>query len=261
MKDKRLESKRVVANGHTIHYKASKDAQTSNKPVIILIHGLVVSCRYLLPTAQQLAQDYAVYVPDFPGYGWSSKPRHTLNMEELADVLAAWMDAMGIEQASLLGNSMGCQIIAQFALRHPARLERAILVGPTMDPRARTAHQEIGRWLVNVPFEPISLFPIVLLDFLQIGLPRFVRTFRYALRDRIEEHLPLMQAPTLVVHGTHDSVVPQRWAEEATALLPQGRLVVIEGAAHDVNYNSPQKLAEAVQQFLREEAEVSPREK
>lgn len=202
-----------------------------------------------------------MYVPDFPGYGWSSKPRHSLNMEELADVLAAWMDAMGIEQASLLGNSMGCQIIAQFALRHPARLERAILVGPTMDPQARTAHQEIGRWLVNVPFEPISLFPIVLLDFLQIGLPRFVHTFRYALQDRIEEHLPLMQAPTLVVHGTRDSVAPQRWAEEATALLPRGKLVVIEGAAHDVNYNSPRKLAEAVQQFLREEAEVLPREK
>lgn len=261
MKDKRLGSKRVAVNGHTIHYKASRDAQTSNKPVIILIHGLVVSCRYLLPTARQLVQDYAVYVPDFPGYGWSSKPRHSLNMEELADVLAAWMDAMGIEQASLLGNSMGCQIIAQFALRHPARLERAILVGPTMDPQARTAHQEIGRWLVNVPFEPISLFPIVLLDFLQIGLPRFVHTFRYALQDRIEEHLPLMQAPTLVVHGTRDSVAPQRWAEEATALLPRGKLVVIEGAAHDVNYNSPRKLAEAVQQFLREEAEVLPREK
>ncbi len=258
MEDKKLASKRVRVNGLSIHYKTSMDAQTSNKPVIILIHGLVVSCRYLLPTARQLAQDYAVYVPDFPGYGWSSKPRHVLNMEELADVLASWMDVMGIKQASLLGNSMGCQIIAQFALRYPERLERAILVEPTMDPQARTARQEIGRWLVNVPFEPISLFPIVLLDFLQIGLPRFVRTFRYALLDRIEEHLPLMLAPTLVVRGTRDPVVPQRWAEEATALLPQGRLVIIDRAAHDVNYNSPEKLVEAVQQFLQEDVEALP---
>jgi 2-hydroxy-6-oxonona-2,4-dienedioate hydrolase len=103
------------------------------------------------------------------------------------------------------------------------------------------------------------LFPIVLLDFLQIGLPRFVRTFHYALQDRIEEHLPLMQAPTLVVRGTRDPVVPQCWAEEATALLPLGRLVIIDKAAHDVNYNSPQKLAEAVLQFLREDVEVLPR--
>jgi 2-hydroxy-6-oxonona-2,4-dienedioate hydrolase len=91
MKGKKLESKWITVNGLSIHYKASMDAQTSNKPVIILIHGLVVSCRYLLPTARQLAHEYAEYVPDFPGYGWSSKPRHTLNMEELADVLAAWM--------------------------------------------------------------------------------------------------------------------------------------------------------------------------
>jgi len=70
IKDQKLESKRVTVNGLSIHYKASMDAQTSNKPIIILIHALVVSCRYLLPTARQLAQDYAVYVPDFPGYGW-----------------------------------------------------------------------------------------------------------------------------------------------------------------------------------------------
>jgi len=103
------------------------------------------------------------------------------------------------------------------------------------------------------------LWLVVLLDFLQIGLPRFVRTFRYALQDRIEEHLPLMQAPTLVVRGTRDPVVPQRWAQEATALLPQGRLVIIDEAAHDVNYNSPQKLVEAVLQFLGEDVEVLPR--
>ena len=255
MKDKRLESKRVRANNQTIHYKASIDADTSNKPVIILIHGLVVSCRYLLPTARELSHDYAVYVPDFPGYGWSSKPPHgqALNMVELADALAAWMDVIGIKQASLLGNSMGCQIIAQFALRYPERLERAILVGPTMDQKARTAHQEIGRWLLNAPFEPKSLFPVVLLDYLQIGFRRFVRTFRYALQDRIEEHLPHIQVPTLVVRGSRDTVVPQRWVEEVTALLPRGKLVVIKGAAHDVNYNSPRQLAETVHQFMQEE--------
>jgi pimeloyl-ACP methyl ester carboxylesterase len=255
MKDKRLESKRITVNGQTIHYKASIDADTSNKPVILFIHGLVVSCRYLLPTARELSHDYVVYVPDFPGYGWSSKPRHgqALNIKELADVLAAWMDVMGIQQASLLGNSMGCQIIAQFALHYPERLERAILVGPTMDQKARTAYQEIGRWLLNAPFEPISLFPVVLLDYLQIGFRRFVRTFRYALQDRIEEHLPHILVPTLVVRGSRDTVVPQRWVEEVTALLPRGKLVVIEGAAHDVNYNSPRQLAEAVHQFMQEE--------
>lgn len=259
MKDERLTSKRVTVNGQTIHYKASIDAGTSNKPVLILIHGLVVSCRYLLPTARELSNDYAVYVPDFPGYGWSSKPPHgqALNMAELADALAAWMDEIGIQRASLLGNSMGCQIIAQFALRYPQRLERAILVAPTMDRKARTAHQEIGRWLLNAPFEPKSLFPVVTLDYLQIGFRRFVRTFRFALQDHIEEHLPHISVPTLVVRGSRDTVVPQRWAEEVTALLPRGKLVVIEKAAHDVNYNSPRQLAEAVRQFMQEEETVT----
>jgi len=221
-----------------------------------MVHGLVVSSRYMIPTSVELAADYCVYLPDLPGFGKSDKPEHALSIAELADALAAWMDAIGLSKATLLGNSMGCQIIANFALRHPERIERAILVGPTMDPQARTAHQEIGRWLVNIPGEPLSLFPVVTLDYLQIGFRRFVRTFRHALEDRIEEHLPLMQVPTLVVGGARDPVVPLRWIKEATSLLPKGRSVIIDGAAHDVNYNSPVELAREVRVFLDETKEV-----
>jgi pimeloyl-ACP methyl ester carboxylesterase len=206
----------------------------------------------MIPTAEVLANCYRVYIPDLPGYGKSGKPRHTYTISELADALAAWMDATGLEKATLLGNSMGCQIIANFALRHPTRIQRAIFVGPTMDPQACTARQSIGRWLLNIPGEPLSLFPVVMLDTLQMGLPRFVQTFRYALRDHIEEHLPHMHIPTLVVRGSRDTVIPLRWAKEATQLLPDGRLIVIEGAAHDTNYNSPQQLAQAVHQFINE---------
>jgi len=162
---------------------------------IVMVHGLVVSSRYMIPTAVELAADYCVYLPDLPGFGKSDKPEHALSIAELADALAAWMDAIGLSKATLLGNSMGCQIIANFALRHPERIERAILVGPTMDPQARTAHQEIGRWLVNIPGEPLSLFPVVTLDYLQIGFRRFVRTFRHASRTASKSTYRLCRYP------------------------------------------------------------------
>ena len=76
-------------------------------------------------------------------------------------------------------------------------------------------------------------------DYWQCGLRRLIGTFRYALQDRIEEKLPYVRVPTLVVRGGKDPIVPQRWCEEAVRLLPQGRLVVIPGAGHTVNYNSP----------------------
>lgn len=257
-KNSHLKSSYSRVNGLPIHARISVTAHTQSNPAIVMVHGLAVSSRYMVPTAELLAEHYRVYIPDLPGYGKSGKPHRVLSISELAHALAAWMDAVGIEKASLLGNSMGCQIIANFALHHPARLERAILVGPTMDPQACTAHQSIGRWLLNIPGEPLSLFPVVLLDTFQMGLPRFVQTFRYALHDRIEEHLPQMHIPTLVVRGSRDTVIPQRWANEVTQLLSDGRLIVIEGAAHDTNYNSPQQLAQAVHQFLSDTPTYPP---
>lgn len=241
-----------------MYARVSAIPNVKDSPAIVMVHGLVVSSRYMIPTAEQLADSCRVYIPDLPGYGKSGKPKHTLTIIELADALAAWMDAIGLEKATLLGNSMGCQIIANFALRYPQRIERAILVGPTMDPQARTAHQEIVRWLLNIPGEPISLFPVVFLDYLQIGFRRFVQTFRYALQDRIEEHLPHMHIPTLVVRGGRDTVVPHRWLTEATEILPNGRHLIIDGAAHDVNYNSPQQLAQAVLDFIGNDVVTHP---
>jgi pimeloyl-ACP methyl ester carboxylesterase len=54
--------------------------------------------------------------------------------------------------------------------------------------------------------------------------------------------------------------VPQRWAEEVTKMLPGGRLVMIDGAAHDVNFNSPEQLTREVLSFMREEHTTSKRQ-
>lgn len=250
--EEKLATKWVRVVGCSLRYRVSREQPMCDGPAIVMVHGLVVSSRYMLPTGMQLASSYRVYIPELPGFGKSEKPDHYQNLDQMADTLAEWMTAVGLSQAVLLGNSLGCQIIAHFALRHPQRLMAAVLVGPTMDIRARTARQEIGRWLVNSIFEPRSLYPMVLLDYKDIGFRRFTATFRYGLRDRIETYLPRMHLPTLVVRGSRDTVVPQHWAEEVAQLLPRGQFVTIPGAAHDVNYNSPVKLAAVVREFLRD---------
>jgi 2-hydroxy-6-oxonona-2,4-dienedioate hydrolase len=246
----RLESKWTSVNGLSIYARVSVDPVPVEDSAIVMVHGLVVSSRYMVPTAIRLAPYYHVYAPDLPGFGKSDKPLHVLDITELSDVLADWMQAIGLKQATLLGNSMGCQVIANLALRHPERVSRVILMGPTMDPRARKAYQVIIRWLLNAPREPFSLFPIVARDYLAAGLRRFVLTFRDALQDRIEKHLPHVRVPGLVVRGEYDTIVPERWAEEAARLLPQGQLVVIARAAHDVNYDSPVELTRVVRAFM-----------
>lgn len=107
-------------------------------PPVVLVHGLGVSSRYMIPTARLLAPDHRVYAPDLPGSGRSGKPRRVLDLDGLADALAGWLRANGLSDAILVGNSLGCQTIAALALRHPALVARAVFIGPTMDPRART---------------------------------------------------------------------------------------------------------------------------
>jgi pimeloyl-ACP methyl ester carboxylesterase len=70
------------------------------------------------------------------------------------------------------------------------------------------------------------------------------------LQDQIERHLPHIPNPGLVVRGSDDPIVPLRWAEEATRLLPNGQLAVIARATHDITYGSPVQLTRVVRAFL-----------
>jgi 2-hydroxy-6-oxonona-2,4-dienedioate hydrolase len=238
--------------GLRVHARASGGPAPRVSTAVVLVHGLVVSSRYMVPTAEQLARYRRVFAPDLPGFGRSERPLQALDVAGLADALSAWMGEVGLERAALVGNSMGCQVIVDLAVRHPDRVERAVLQGPTMDPLGRSVPRQVGRFLLDVPREPISLLPIELLDYLSVGTRRAWRTFRYALKDRIEEKLPNMRVPTLVVRGSRDPIVPQRWTQEMTALLPMGRLSVIPGAAHAANYGWAAEFARVIQEFLDE---------
>jgi pimeloyl-ACP methyl ester carboxylesterase len=204
----------------------------------------------MVPTAERLAPFYHVFAPDLPGFGKSGKPSRVLSVPELADALAAWMDAVGLRRAVLVGNSLGCQVLVDLAVRYPDLVACAVLAGPTMDPGARNAPEQIGRWLFDWTLERPSLALAHLRDYYQAGLSRALQTFRYALKDRIEEKLPYLDAPTLVVRGGRDAIVPQKWTEEAVRLLPWGQLVVIPGGPHVVNYTTPLEFVRVIRGFL-----------
>jgi pimeloyl-ACP methyl ester carboxylesterase len=204
----------------------------------------------MLPTAVRLAPYYHVYLPDLPGFGKSAKPSHILTVPELADALADWMQVMGLPPAVLLGNSLGCQILVNFALQYPERITHAVLVGPTMDPKARSIHRAALRLVLDMPSEPLAFLPVLVREYLAAGPRRTLRTLQYAFVDRMEEHLPRVQTPALIVRGARDPIVGQEWVEEVHRLLPESQLVVVRGAGHAVNFNSPDTLVRTVRSFL-----------
>lgn len=181
-------------NGRLMHAWTST-AGPVTVPPIVLVHGLGVSGRYLLPTAVLLAPHYPVYVPDLPGFGQSDKPSHVLNIPELTDALAGWMRRLGLAGACLVGNSLGCQFIVDLAPRYPELIERAVLVGPTLDPQARTLGRQIGRGLLDLLGEPFSYWPLLTWDYLKAGPLRTLRTLQYALQDPVAAKLSQVRIP------------------------------------------------------------------
>ena len=249
--EKSLESLWTKVCGLLIHSKVSLHEEAASLPPIILVHGLGVSSRYMLPLARLLAMKRTVYAIDLPGFGQSEKPRRALNLTEQAEMLAAWMSAIEIPRAVLLANSIGCQVVVNLALNRPDMVERLILVSPMGDPQSRSIFKIYLHLLIDILREPFSLTLIALVDYLKAGLGRVAGTFAYSLQDKTEEKLPRIHQPTLVVRGERDLLVSARWAEEVTSLLPQGRLLVFEKAAHGVNYNSPERLARVVLDCLK----------
>lgn len=246
-----LESKWITSkNGFSIYTRIARNASLDPASAIVLVHGLSVSSLYMLPTAVRLAAHYSVYAPDLPGFGRSVKPAHILSVSELADALMSWMQMIGLSSATFLGNSMGCQIIVNAALRYPERVQRAILVGPTMDPEARNIPQAALRLFLDGFCEPVHFLPVLVREYGYAGMRRTIGTLQYVFADRMEERLPLMQVPTLVVRGSRDPIVSQRWVEQVHRLLPNSQLIVVPGAAHAVNYNSPDELAGITRRFL-----------
>ena len=98
-------TERLQVDGTSIHCRRSTDG---DGVPIVHVHGFAISGEYLMPTARRLAGRWVNVVPDLPGYGRSERRDHVLDIPALAEALVAVLDALDIDQAVLVGNSMGC---------------------------------------------------------------------------------------------------------------------------------------------------------
>lgn len=251
-----LEGANVQAGPYRMFFRFARATagSTAQSVPVVLVHGLVVSSHYMEPLAQILARDFDVFAPDLPGFGESrlARARDVLSISGLADALHLWLGACGIERAAFVGNSFGCQVLADLASRYPQAVTRLVLQAPTPDPRARALYQQAWRAFVNgrreQPHSPIAVGRI---DYAKAGLWRAFATMRMLVRDPFSERLAHIAAPTLVVVGTRDPVSPPDWAAQVARQLPLGTLSMIEGGTHTLNYASPHAFAFAIAPFLK----------
>src|SRR3954447_10242999 len=145
---------------------------------IVHVHGFGISGEYLMPTARLLAHRWVNVVPDLPGYGRSEKPEHVLNIPALAEALAAILDAIGIERAVMVGNSMGCPVALELAHASPERVHRLVLVSPAGGAQNRPLSRALGQLVLDGLRESPRMLPVAVPDYVRFGPLDGLRLFR-----------------------------------------------------------------------------------
>lgn len=280
-----IEEGRVSLSGFgkeiSIHYLTAGEG-----PPLVLLHGVGDSAASWLHVMPALARTHRVWAPSFPGFGQSSKPSIGYSPAFFTVALQRFLDTLGIEQAALVGNSLGGLVAARFALSTPERVTALALVDSaglgrklTIALRAQNLpgmrklvaawnSTSIGAWqwawqMAGLVFKnPTRVPPSWLAHIQEMAegdgyLDATVATVRSAsnLRGQLKselvlDDLPRLRMPTLVVWGEGDRVVPVRQAREAVARLPHGQLAVLADCGHEPQLECPDQFVAVLGQFL-----------
>ncbi len=252
---------------------------------VILLHGLGGTNASFLPTLWDLAHDHRVIAPDMPGFGETDKPLRSYTAPFFARWLVEFMDAMGIERAHLVGNSMGGRVAIESGLVAPERIDRVVLLAPSA---AFLRRREFVR-LVRLLRPELAVVPLLIshryvvrgirslfsrparlpMAWYEAAADEFLRVFSSA-RGRIaffsaarqiyleEPHgddgfwdrLPAMTRPALFVWGERDWVVPAKFARHVRAALPRAGSVVLKDCGHVPQFELPGETHRLVREFL-----------
>jgi pimeloyl-ACP methyl ester carboxylesterase len=237
----------VQRGAHAIHYQALGDPAS---PPLLLIMGLAVSSRAWDRLPELMAPRFHVLVFDNRGTGRSSRHGFRYRMRDLADDAAAVIEASGAPSAHVFGISMGGMIAQELALRHPERV-RSLALGCTFacwrKARAPAWRTKLDLLLLNlgrtavVPRLLVSpewhaKHPSSALDWirraerttLRAALAQLIAVGRHNTLGRLAQ----IRAPTLVLTGDADRLIPPQNSEVLAAAIPGARLVTLPGAGH-----------------------------
>lgn len=226
--------------------------------VVVLVHGIGTSSRYFTRLAEDLSGSATVISVDLPGFGPNRRPRRQLAVEDFGTLLADYFTDAGLVSPVLVGHSMGAEIVVDAALRHP--VSGVTLIGPVVDERARSAWRQGMRLFRDTFHETPGANWIVFSDYLRSGIRWFFTELPAMLAYRTEEHLPLVQAPVLIIRGDRDPVAPQGWVESLGRQGRFTRVVSVPGGGHVVQHTQSAAVAAEIRLLISGDSRLTQQE-
>src|SRR5688500_15279392 len=229
--------------------RVSYSTAGSGDPVV-LVHGLAGSMRWWRRNVSALAEAHTVYLVNLPGFGDFRRRGLRFASAQAADWLGEWIEAVGVAPCHVVAHSMGGHVTIRLAARRPALVNRLILVAPALVAGRRpwTAYP-LALVAASRAMSPRFL-PLLALDTLRAGLLTILRDARNLLADDVQEELREILAPTLLVWGDRDALVPPSLGPLMQAELADADLLLLPGAGHVAQYDRPLEFNDAALAFL-----------
>ncbi len=245
--------------------------RSGSGPPLLLIMGMSGTQRHWGdPFLQRLRRDFDTITYDHRGVGDSTRLRGSFTLADLAGDAVALLDALEIQTAHVIGISMGGMVAQELALSQPRRLRTltlgctycggpgSALAGPHVLQRLGEAMQSGDRdlavrtgWEVNVSGS-FAADEAAWQRFLAIGrqhrvaVPVIMAQMQAIAGHETSARLAQVEAPTLVIHGTEDQLLPVANAELIASLIPHARLEILPGVGHLFFWEQPERSAELV---------------
>ncbi|MCC2315093.1 alpha/beta fold hydrolase [Cellulomonas xiejunii] len=229
---------------------ASPDQPAEARRDVVLVHGLGASSASFEHLAQHLARSGTVHVLDLPGFAGLPRPGDRLEVEDLARLVTRWIERADLVRPTLVGHSMGAQVVTEVAASAPGVASGLVLVGPTTDAAGRSAPRQLLRLARSTVHDSAALQRVLLRSYLECGPRWYLTELRAMLRHHIEVRLPHVDVPVLVVRGARDSVAPDDWAQLLAGSVPQGRVVTVPGGGHAVMYDHASEVSDLVREHV-----------
>ncbi len=264
------ESKNVEIFGQKIHYL---EAGSTSNPAVILLHGLGGDTSNWALTIPALSGKYHVYVPDQVGFGKSDKPITNYRVAMLVEFLDVFCKKLGIQKAALVGNSLGGWTAAAFAIAHPEKVDKLVLVdaagytpkrwgGPEITKEALAAlnpsttedfKRLFGLILYNKAMLTDQFVEQALTNKLKRGDGYTINSFIESVlrgEDYLDGKTQKIKAPTLVLWGKDDGLTPLGIGKAFAEDIPGAQLVAIDKCGHVPQMEKAAEFNAALLKFL-----------
>jgi pimeloyl-ACP methyl ester carboxylesterase len=255
----------IDVKGHTIRYL---DYGPPDGKTLILLHGIGASAERWSPVIPSLSKYFHLIIPDIIGFGYSDKPVVEYTMDFFIDFFRSFLDNLSISKASIIGSSFGGHVATEFAIRFNYMVEKLVLVSPagmmktstpTLDRYIMAAlypvYEHVYEAFREMAYESDAVNEQIVMDFVnrmrltnaKYAFMSTVLGIRYA--PKLNGRLSKIMAPTLLMWGEHDRMIPLQYAKEYDE-IPKKELIVIRNCGHTPYVEKPVTFIKIIMKFL-----------